>query len=47
MSKERQPAVAEHWFAQPGTSYRAMLIQFSVKEVAFCAMAAWLLVTRR
>lgn len=46
-SKERQPTVLVHWFAQPGTSYRAMLIQFIVNEVAFCAMAAWLPATRR
>lgn len=41
MSKER------HWFMQPGASYDAMLIQFSVKDVAFCAMAAWSLAARR
>lgn len=47
MSKDRQPAVAVHWFAQPCASYRPILIQFSVKDVAFCAMAAWLLATKR
>lgn len=46
MSKERQPAVLEHWLAQADASYEAMLIQFNVDDVAFCAMAAWLLATR-
>lgn len=45
-SKERQPAVIVHWFAHPGTSYEFILIQFSVNELAFWAIAAWLLVTR-
>lgn len=45
-SKERQPVVALHWFAQPCTSYEAMLIQFSVGDVTFCAMAGWLKFTR-
>lgn len=40
MLKER------HWLAQPGTSHDAM-IQFSVKDVAFCAMVAWLLAIYR
>lgn len=46
MSKERQPTVLEHWVAQADASYEAMLIQFNVDDVAFCAMAAWLLATR-